>query len=394
MKNIMIISRALTYGGAERVAASLASYLAEHYNVILVVIDGDNPSYDTSANTIFLNQSVLNKGHGIMRVVWFLKLFLEVLNIRRANLIDCTISFLTEPELMNALTSGRGKSITSIRNVRSSVVKGKIKKIRDKWVFSKMNTIVSLSENAKKDLILNYNVRDEKIRVIYNICDREQINKQIEAGHIDEEDRCWFEEGKTFITTGRLSSQKAQWHMIRAFSYIAKKYPDVKLVILGQGEEEYLNDLIKRYEIVGNIKLLGFKKNPYVYLNRSYCFLFSSVFEGLGNSIVEAMACGLPIISTDCNAGPRELLAPKTDFSSKASALEYAEYGILTPVCDGIKYTALDPLSVEELELCRAIEEMVVNKELHEHYRIKAIERGAQFSKENIIDQWIKAIEE
>ena len=395
MKNIMIISRALTYGGAERVAASLASYLTAYYNVDLVVIDGDKQSYHTTANTIYLGQSVIHKGKGINRILWFVNLYKKILRLRKSKKYECVISFLTEPELMNALTSQFGKSITSIRNVRSSVVCGRIKKIRDKWAFSKMDGIVSLSENAKKDLVENYDVKPDKIRVIYNICDKEYIWGEISKGIIENDISEWLGSGKVFVTTGRLSEQKAQWHMIRAFAGVAKKHPDVKLAILGKGEqEEYLSNLIGELDMAEQIRVLGFKSNPYIYLSKAYCFLFSSVFEGLGNSIVEAMACGLPIISTDCNAGPRELLSPDSSLETKIDEIELAEYGILTPVCDGIHRSGNAALTSAEEELKKAIELMVENEAIYKNYKQKSTERGEQFDIESIVNQWISVNEQ
>ena len=66
-----------------------------------------------------------------------------------------------------------------------------------------------------------------------------------------------------------------------------------------------------------NIKLVGFVNNPYDYMKKSDIFVFPSLYEGLGNSILEALACGLPIISSDCECGPREILSPKTDYHIK-----------------------------------------------------------------------------
>ena len=395
MRKVMIVTRILTGGGAERVAASLATYLKDRYDVLLVVIDGSKRTYETQANIKFLGLSVFDKGSGLGRIKWFSTLYLKFKHIRKEYNPDCVISFLTEPELMNALTSGCGKSVTSIRNVRSRVVKGKIKKLRDKWVFSKMDKIVSLSYNAKEDLIKNYGVPASKIEVIYNTCEFERIRKKIQEGHILEKEQSWISKDKTLITLGRLTEQKAQWHMIRAFKEVVNYDSDAKLVILGEGsKKEYLQELIQELNIEKSVYLMGYKENPYSYLANAAGFVFSSVYEGLGNSIVEAMACGIPIISTDCNAGPRELLAPDTDFSKSTKEIELAEYGILTPVCDGTEYGAKDPITYEEMKLAEAMKMILENKNLSASYRNKALERGQQFDKDEIMNQWYAVIEE
>lgn len=90
------------------------------------------------------------------------------------------------------------------------------------------------------------------------------------------------------MTAGRLVDQKGQWHLIRAFSRVINKLPDAKLLILGQGgNKDYLERLIKDYKLEDSIKLLGYKSNPYIYMVRSDIFAFSSVYEGLGNILVE-----------------------------------------------------------------------------------------------------------
>lgn len=114
--------------------------------------------------------------------------------------------------------------------------------------------------------------------------------------------------------------------MIGVFKNVAMHIPDAKLVILGEGDKKaYLQDLISKLNLNGYICLMGYKENPYVYLAYSAGVVFSPVYEGLGNCIVEAMTCGLPVISTDCNAGMRELLAPNTDFNKSADKMEMEE---------------------------------------------------------------------
>ena len=121
--------------------------------------------------------------------------------------------------------------------------------------------------------------------------------------------------------------------LIRAFSKVAEKNENINLAILGQGElKEDLEKLVAEYNLQDRVFLLGFQSNPFKYVSKSSVFVLSSLFEGLGNVVLEALACNVPIISTDCKSGPREILAPGTSLDKKIESAETNEYGILIPV--------------------------------------------------------------
>ena len=393
-KKIMILSRSLSFGGAERVATNLATYLSKTYEVILVVIDGSNNTYGTTVETIDLGLSIKNKGS---RVDWYRQLISKVNKIKKERNITHTISFLSEPDLANALTGKHSKTIVSVRNKQSALVKGNIKKIRDKILFSKVDDIVALSQMVKHDLVKNYNVDESKVKVIYNTCDKEAIKRKVAESDLTEDEITVFESSdKVVVTAGRLSKQKGQWHLIRAFSKVVEELHDAKLVILGEGEkEEYFKTLIKELNLQKNVFLLGYKANPYVYLEKADLFAFSSLFEGLGNILLEAMACGVPIISTDCDSGPRELLHPNSNIedTGKAQEVIYGEYGILVPVCDGNEYSANEKLTQEEVMYSQALIKLLTDKSLLSRYKEKSKERGDDFFVHKIVQQWIDLVE-
>lgn len=119
--------------------------------------------------------------------------------------------------------------------------------------------------------------------------------------------------------------------------------------------------------------LLGRQSNPYKYISQADCFVFSSNYEGFPNVLLEALACGLPIISTDCMSGPREILAPNSEPSFQIKDnIEDAEYGVLTPVDDSEKLAA-------------AMEMMMEDESLRDSYRSKARHRAKEFDKDRII---------
>ena len=111
------------------------------------------------------------------------------------------------------------------------------------------------------------------------------------------------------INVARLEEQKGQEYLIRSFVRIKKEIPLTKLVILGEGHLEHkLRDLAKGLGLEQDVVFLGWQKNPFKFLAYSKVFVLSSLWEGFPNTLLEAMALGLPVISTDCPSGPNEII--------------------------------------------------------------------------------------
>lgn len=126
---------------------------------------------------------------------------------------------------------------------------------------------------------------------------------------------------KTIVTVGRLVAQKDHATLIRAFAAIGNA-SRCRLVILGSGpERSALNALADTLGLAERVHFVGYQANPYPYLAQSDLFALSSRHEGMPNVLLEALACGLPVVSTDCPSGPREILAD-------------GAYGELVPVGD------------------------------------------------------------
>ena len=152
--------------------------------------------------------------------------------------------------------------------------------------------------------------------------------------------------------------------------------------------EDYLKRLVNELDLDKDVYLLGFQKNPFKFISKSKIFVFPSLYEGFPNALLEAMACGVPVVSSDCKSGPREILAAETGLKMETKTIEYAKYGVLLPVCNGNYYKDRDPLTNKEMILAKSIIELYSSKELLENYAHKAKKRVEDFNKDKIIIQY------
>jgi len=256
---------------------------------------------------------------------------------------------------------------------------------------------VAVSHGVKQSLI-NLGIKEEKIKVIYNPYPIDEIRELAEES-LEAYEQIF--KHPVLITAGRLTKPKGQWYLLRIFKALKEKHKDLKLVILGEGElKDYL---VKLSEELGlktyvwdrdnlsesfDIYFLGFQKNPFKFIARSKLFVFPSLWEGFPNALVEAMACGVCVVSSDCRSGPREILAPNTDFNYQTQKPEFAEYGVLMPVFE-VKYkSAEEPLGGKEIMWVETIDKLLEDENLRKNHSEKAKQRAEDFRIEKIVQEW------
>ena len=143
-----------------------------------------------------------------------------------------------------------------------------------------------------------------KIDVIYNPAGDERI---IELSK-EKVEKNYFNNNFNIINIGRLTKQKDHITLLKAMKIVLKKV-QCNLIIIGEGSErDNIYKFIQDNDLENNVNLIGYKSNPWKYLSRSDLFVLSSIWEGFGNVIVESMMLGVPVISSDCNSGPSEIL--------------------------------------------------------------------------------------
>ena len=167
--------------------------------------------------------------------------------------------------------------------------------------------VVAVSKGVAGDVEKLFLVSRDKIDVIYNPV----ISKDIDKKANEAVDHPWLNQDRfpVVLGVGRLIRQKDFSTLIKSFYEIKKYIADAKLIILGEGEERLkLEREINELELNDEVDLPGYVENPYSYMKKSEVFVLSSAWEGFGNVLVEAMAVGTPIVSTNCPSGPAEIL--------------------------------------------------------------------------------------
>jgi glycosyltransferase involved in cell wall biosynthesis len=168
--------------------------------------------------------------------------------------------------------------------------------------------VISLTEEMKENFIKFFPSEKNKVIKIYNPHNLKDINNK-KYYSISLEERIFFSKKPVIIACGRLTEAKGFSYLIQAFNEVKKEFKDAILLILGQGEKEKeLEVLVKELNIENSVKFLGFKENPYKYLHNSDLFVLSSLWEGLPGVLIEALACEVPVVSTNCKSGPKEIL--------------------------------------------------------------------------------------
>jgi glycosyltransferase involved in cell wall biosynthesis len=172
-------------------------------------------------------------------------------------------------------------------------------------LYPRADCLTAVSQGVKADMVEKLGLAAESIQVVYNPI----VDDDLPALAGEPVDHPWFvEDVPVILGAGRLVPQKNFQMLIRAFAEVRARRP-ARLVILGEGPlRAELAALAERLNVAGDVWLAGFDKNPFKYMSKADIFVLSSLHEGLPGVLIQAMACGTAVISTDCPFGPDEII--------------------------------------------------------------------------------------
>lgn len=293
MKKVALYINTMGIGGAERVMCNLANQLSENnYEVVLITSFAKEKEYVYSKNVRRVN---LNNQHidGFLKRNIFLTWKLR--HVLKKECPDVLVSFMAEPNYRSVLASLglNNKVIISVRNDPNREYHGIIRRCLAKTLFCCADGAVFQTEDAKKWFPKTIQKKSE---IIFN-----QVNE------LFYNTRCSGVR-RNVVSTGRLSEQKNHKMLIHAFASIADRVSD-NLIIYGEGIlRNELESLISELHMENRIFLPGVTTDVAKTIVSAKVFVLSSDYEGMPNSLMEAMALGIPCISTDCPCGGPKLL--------------------------------------------------------------------------------------
>ena len=377
-KNVLISVANLEKGGQQRMAILLAEHLKldSDYLVTFVVFTKDYSfgNYSEPQGVKFINIECPPQDGYVKKIYNILKRARIIKKIKEENNIDVSISFGATANIVNVLSRSKGRIVTSIRN---SIIHIDGPSLIDKLTLALSDTVVFVSYGQRKAYELSFKKYSNKMKVIYNACDIKRIELESDVTEAEIEEMM-------FVSVGRLTGVKCFKNMINVFEIIVADYPEAVLYIIGDGKERA--DISKHIEEKGlgnNIVLLGNLDNPFSYIAKARVFLNASGSESFSNVVLEALACGTPVISTDCCFGPREILDGEKEYGLKEE-FEVCRHGILVPPFD----TNGNSQPKKERIFADAIRFYLENKEIEHEFRLNAKKRCETFSIDNYLDAW------
>lgn len=317
---VALVMPSLDIGGVERVMLNLAKGLLQNdLAVDLVVSDTFGPLRQDVPHGVQLvdlrASKVLRSMPGLIKYLHKYKPSAVISAKDYQNIIVLWAIRLTRLNSITIVSTHIDVSVEwrQIKGVKASIIPFLVR-----WCYRWADYITTVSYGARDSLVKVTGLPEEKIRVVYNpVVDENLLVKAKEPVK-----HPWFtSKTPVILSAGRLVPQKDYTTLIRAFALVREQRP-ARLIILGEGgERPVLHSLVQSLGLEKDVDLPGAVKNPYSYMSRAAVFVLSSRYEGLPVALIEALACGCPVVSTDCPSGPAEIL-------------EGGKWGSLVPVGD------------------------------------------------------------
>ena len=339
MNRVLLIMPYGSVGGMERLALHFYNYYkTKGYDVKAVkFIKLQSDIINFNEDEFAFSTKDLSELSPLKRLWFYLSAPTKLKKIIKKNKITHSIAFGDMANMFLALSytsEYKTGSIHALKSVELTNISAfsYITKWSYKTIYRRLNKVVCISDAIKTDLIEKCSYKfPENLETIYNPHDIKAI-QSLAKDPIDNPFEKALFNTQTILFIGRLSNQKSPWHLINAFNTLVKNKNGINLIFLGDGDPlvtEHIKKLIDSYKIKSKVHFLGRKTNPYKYLKQADVLALSSHYEGTPNVIVESIALGIPVVSSNCTKGIMELMS-LTTFNQTNDNIE-VEAGVITP---------------------------------------------------------------
>ncbi|HBI00305.1 MAG TPA: glycosyl transferase [Flavobacterium sp.] len=319
-KKITFYLSHLYQGGAENVMVIVANEMAKQGHVIDFVLAKAEGAFihrlSSSVNLVDLN--LPNPYFAVFGLIKYLRVAQPDVIISSLHLNNiCAVLAKKFSGVKKTRVLIRVANVISVKRV--SFWKKRLERLALSVFYPWADKIIAVSKNVALDLNSFLGIPNKKILVIYS----PSITPEMMAASHEPVDHAWFQSNypPVVLGVGRQTVVKDYATLLKAFA-LASKEKDMRLLLLGDGPERLaLEELVKELGIENKVEIKGFVDNPFNYMRNAAVMVLPSLWEGLPNVLIEALACGCPIISTDSPGGVREILKD-------------GEYGELVPLRD------------------------------------------------------------
>jgi glycosyltransferase involved in cell wall biosynthesis len=394
-------------GGAQRVFHDHSVELSKYYQVTEVVFNKDDADLYPSGNPV-VSLDVPGGGSALAKAQNFWQRVQRLRELKKELACDVAISHLEGADYINLLSKGREKVVLLIHGskVHDLNISGAVgwlrKKVLMPWLYQKADKVVTVSRDIIPEMTEIFGVPQAKLLAINNSFEVEQV-RALSREPLDAAIQAVYNAAPVLVTSGRLAVQKNQAPLLDVFAALLKRQP-AKLVFVGDGElrEPLVNHAqalgLRVYQAMSqpaealttdyDVYLVGMQKNPFKYIRPAAAFVFPSAWEGYPMALGEAMICGIPVVSTDCPTGPREMLAPATAApKTPLRQAERADFGLLMPMLNQPASLAADIVCWTD-----TLDQLLRNAATREQLSTAARQRSNDFTPEHIFAQWKKLI--
>lgn len=316
---------------------------------------------------------------------------------------DSTISFTTFANLLNARASDSAyPRYISVRTTLSRAHFGRTGGIYRHLMqryYPRATRVVAISKFVADDVVSYLGLDPSRVHTIYNPVPTQEIER-LSREALPEPWESELRNRFTIVATGRLSAEKGHAHLLHVVAAMHRRGLDCRLLIAGTGPR--LADYVELAGALGlrvaqasdpsavqkaaDVVFLGFVKNPFPLMREAHAFALPSALEGFGQALLEAVASGATIVASDCDSGPREILAPETDYRKRTMGVEETSRGWLVPP-PTTNWRSADPHTVQQWV------------EAFEHLRTRAPDkrcalrqRAEDFGIETVTDAWVEML--